>query len=495
MLQGKSTGSEMRNDDGLVTVLFPGGDFWKRIVPVTVVHVSCWVVAIITGLAAFLRIDDVSENEDAKTLAMVSFYADAGVVVAVLLHAGAVPMPNLPTLGNSAPQEQWSVSGALLLASVAFSFVTSFAMVSTTALLGDAQSYNLAMAAAVFGCLGSMMVLAFYVNFTAQLKGKNEGRGTVLAPGDERGMKVSVGIVHVVCWAGAIAMGVVAYARILDIDKNDKAETLSVASFCADIVAVLAVAVHVCASRGKGDSGSRPVWGAFLLGFVALSLATSSAVLATTTVLDDKQAFVAAIVSAGLNCLGSMMVFSFYINGNAHSSNESDKHGLVVAPGHKEGLRYTVMAVHVLFWVGAIATGWIAYARIYDVVEAADAASGEASSGSGEAANHDHILALSVVSPIVYLLGAAAIFLHSGMSYNLLTDPIAPLSAVAGAFVLASTALAPMLSFAVVATTVVLGDDDAFEIAVAAACCLCFASMMAFSFYLDFTMLGNYQPA
>jgi hypothetical protein len=163
----KNDAEKTSDYDMHVTVLAPGGGI-RTWLGVVLLHVACWVAAIVLGGLTYLKIRDIATaNEQMKTLSLVAPIVYVTVVFAVLVHSSCMLPPKPPGESSPAGDPRAPVQGAILLGIVAFALMMSFAVIATSAVLGDAQTYMMAVLAGLFVCLGGMMVFSFYVNFTA----------------------------------------------------------------------------------------------------------------------------------------------------------------------------------------------------------------------------------------------------------------------------------------------------------------------------------------
>tara|TARA_Y100000389_G_scaffold100534_1_gene97262 strand:- start:2304 stop:3305 length:1002 start_codon:yes stop_codon:yes gene_type:complete len=148
----------------------------------------------------------------------------------------------------------------------------------------------------------------------------------------------------------------------------------------------------------------------------------------------------------------------------------------VVAPGGSRGWYFFVGGVHVLLWVASIVLGVCAYeeakAKITD----------------------EDVKSMFLLAPFACGGAVAAVALFSlffpATCSNLYPAP------VAGGLLLGVNALAIMSVFSVVviSSSVQFKDTHAFNLAVAAGSCVCLASMMVVSFYINCTRHGMPAP-
>ena len=145
------------------TVLSPKGLLGVLVI---MLHVSCWVAAITTGLLAWAEMDELEKSGGAtaemKVLSYAFPVACGAVVLGVMVHHGGVHMNHR----KQRCQNEFVVSpvyGALLLGTVALALMTSFTVLAFSAGFENSHLFNLAYAGSCSTCFGSMMVLAFYI--------------------------------------------------------------------------------------------------------------------------------------------------------------------------------------------------------------------------------------------------------------------------------------------------------------------------------------------
>lgn len=175
----------LADNDMHVTVFAPGGNIGKWI-RVGILHVICWVLAIGLGFEAYLKIRDITTaNEQMKTLSLVAPIVYILVVLAVVVHSAFFKPAKKRELTDNSVEVLPPVVGAILLGINAFALMMAFAVVATSAVLGNSDAYMFAVLAGLFVCLASMMVFSFYINFTeygdnyrGPPKASSQGKGT-----------------------------------------------------------------------------------------------------------------------------------------------------------------------------------------------------------------------------------------------------------------------------------------------------------------------------
>ena len=146
------------------TVLTTGGPF-RSAGAVAVVHALTWVTAaLMIGVWGNEEMEKVTDSKGetkasdaAKMLGMVYSLFIVAILVMVLIHASC-----------ARKEEEFGsvIMSVCLLTMVAFENCLGCAYVGYSLVLGSSEFYTAAVVSQLFVCLGSAMIVAFYVNWS-----------------------------------------------------------------------------------------------------------------------------------------------------------------------------------------------------------------------------------------------------------------------------------------------------------------------------------------
>lgn len=140
------------------TVFTMGGKTWAGSI-IALVHLITWITAIcMISLWGNTELGKITDATDAaKMLGNVYAAFIAGILVMVLVHAA---------LARKEEPFGSTLASVMLLAMIAFENSMGCAYVAYALQLGNSNFYSAAMVSQLFVCLGSAMIVAFYVNWS-----------------------------------------------------------------------------------------------------------------------------------------------------------------------------------------------------------------------------------------------------------------------------------------------------------------------------------------
>lgn len=153
------------------TVLTPGSVQTSGGAIIALLHIVTWVVALLLiSLWGNSALDKITEATDAaKMLGNVYAFLIIGILVMVVVHSACAIRPEKKA-------ESWfsSLMSVLLLTLVGFENALGVAYLAYSLQLGSSNVYSAAITSQLFVCLGSSMIVAFYVNWSHYGDGDNK---------------------------------------------------------------------------------------------------------------------------------------------------------------------------------------------------------------------------------------------------------------------------------------------------------------------------------